>query len=138
MSLVERLEKSLEFLRANAWGQGSDRTNYLFSREPVYCARGAVVYGAFADETDKAWCLARAEWHEGACTVDNSYCENDAVVDFPEFDEVIDALDAAVSEIEGQESWAMITEYNDHAGRAKEEVIAVFEKAIERAREGQS
>jgi hypothetical protein len=137
VSLVGRLEKSLEFLKANAWGQGSDRTQYLFSREPVYCARGAVVYGAFADEVDKAWCLARAEWHEGTCTDDNSYCEGDHVVSFPEFDEVIAALDAVVGDITGL-PYPMLTEYNDEAGRTKEEVIEVFERAIERAREGQA
>lgn len=138
MSIVDRLEKSLEFLKAKEWGHSSDRVE-LLTGEVAYCARGAVVYGGLAGLEDTTWCLSYAHWHTGPCHEGENYCDNNQRVDVDEFTQVMNALDLIASEeASAVDRWCWgVTDYNDLIAKSKDDVIAVFEKAIARAKESQ-
>lgn len=133
MSVVERLSKSLKLFKANEWGNGADRAE-LFDGTVAYCGRGAVVYGGFADLTNTTWCLSYAHWHTGPCVEGENYCDNDETVDVDEFKQTMKVLDDVADEVAGQSYQVPFTSYNDCTAKGKDDIIAVFEKAIERAK----
>lgn len=133
MSVVERLESSLAFLKANEWGQSADRTE-LLDGSVAYCGRGAVALGGFADLTDTTWCLSYAHWHKGPCVEGESYCDVDEMVEVPEFNQTMKVLDNIADEVSDRPYEVQFTSYNDIWANSKDDILAVFEKAIERAR----
>lgn len=133
MSVVERLETSLAFLKANEWGQSADRTE-LLGGSVAYCGRGAVVFGGFADLTDTTWCLSYAHWHKGPCAEGESCCDNGQMVDVDEFVQTMKVLDHIADEVADRPYEVQFTSYNDIYATGKDDAIAIFEKAIERAK----
>lgn len=128
MSVVERLELGLAFCKAHAWGQGADRQESI-TGEVKYCARGAVIFGGFADETESTWCLDRAAWHKGPCSDVDDFCGNTEYHDPADWFGAMEALNDGAIAVEGR--WIIATEYNDAIDRTKDDVILMFEAAIE-------
>lgn len=132
MSVLHRLEKSLAFLKANEWGQDADKADR--DGKPCYCARGAVIYGGFPEKADQ-WCVFQAHWHNGPCEPDeDGECWESAAEPehMPEYRATIKSLDEAVRAVEGDHyRWSSIVDFNDRWRRTKDEVVSVFEKAIE-------
>lgn len=124
----------LEFLQAHGWGQGSDRQEDYASIPGgyKYCARGALIYGAFADETEHAWCPDRADWHKGPCVEAPDVCDNSDQADPADWIAARGALDDGATVVGGR--WMVSVEYNDAIGRTKSEVEGMFEAAIKLAR----
>lgn len=134
MTPLEILEKAKAFLHTNAWGQVANRQMDKHTPDGHrYCAQGAIVYGAFGG---KNWCEEKAIFHHGPCSQERSfpYCANeDFSEEEKEFRPVMDVLDGVAREIAGD--WcAGATWYNDALGRTKEEVLALFDRAIDRAK----
>jgi len=128
---VAALEKGLAFLKAHEWGQGADRQEC--SDGYAYCARGALIYGAFADQTEYSWCPEHHEWHKGACIEDGEFCGNADFVLLAEFADALDALDEGAEVVAGRQ--IMAVEYNDATCRTKDDVISMFEAAIRKLQE---
>lgn len=140
MSIVERLERGLEFLQAHAWGQTADRQTCETSPDGYsYCAQGAVAYGAFTETGDEPWCEYQARFHVGPCDDDeDGDCFNSrrGPID-REFRDVMEFLNSVVREMVGK-TYVGVTWYNDDLYRTKEDIEALFEKAIAKAREDQT
>jgi hypothetical protein len=138
VSLVGRLEKSLEFLKANAWGRYEDKIADQDAPDGFkYCAQGAIAYGGFAG-ADATYCPERALFHKGECDLGTWNecatqlgCETDI-----EFRAVRDLCDRLADETRGA-GWGGLTWYNDDTYRTKEDMVKLLEKAIERAKEEQ-
>lgn len=139
MSIVGRLEKSVEFMKANAWGRYDDKHPDENAPDGFkYCAQGAIAYGGFAD-SGMTFCPGRALFHKGKCTIglyDECTVKPDEVVDL-EFRETINLCDDVANKLRGS-GWGGLTWYNDDISRTKEDMIVVLEKAIERAKKGQA
>lgn len=127
MSVADRLEASIAFLQANLHGKHRERSKSFDGKTYAYCARGAVIYGGFADVSAR-WCDDYAEWQEFPCSPEG--CTADGAAAPNEFDQVMDALDSAAAAEAGCTSVA-ITEYNDYSERTKEQVLRVFQAAAE-------
>jgi hypothetical protein len=135
VNLVEIFEKSKAFLEANAWGQTADRQEDSEAPDGFkYCAQGAMVYGAFGAV---GYCTTNAHYHEGDCEPDeDGDCwrgpSGERDKSFKAAREFLDDLTQKISD----RPYAGLTWYNDDLCRTKEDMIAVFDKAIEKAREG--
>jgi|SRR5690606_20051415 len=133
MTLVEILEKSKAFLEANAWGQTVDRAEEKGAPDGFkYCAQGAIAYGAFGGA---GYCVSQAYFHEGDCDLDEyDDCLRESSEDLTEpFGKARELLSELTREITGK-SYVGLTWYNDQLERTKEDMLALFDKAIERAR----
>lgn len=136
MSIAARLEKGLEFFKANAWGQTVDRQKSEGAPDGyAYCARGAVIFGAFAEAVD-GYCPHDSRFHDGPCQGDGyGECDNNkrhAVG--REFENVMLLFDDVARAVEENIHFG-VAWYNDALGRTKDDMIALFEKAIAKAKE---
>lgn len=106
MTDLERLTTALEFLKANDWTKGYARAKTLTGY--AYCAEGAVRYGVFPE-------LAHCE----ECPPNG-----------PGIRDILNKLDRAVEKVT-EYKHDELYEYNDVSGTTKEDMVKVFEKAIE-------
>lgn len=112
MTDLERLEKALEFLKANQWGKGEAR-GFLPDGTYAYCAEGALRWSLYP------------EWDD-AFLFDNPASQV--------CDGLIRKLDEATKQITNYVHVEMYV-YNDHGSTTKDDIIKVYEKAIEKERE---
>lgn len=109
MTDLERLTTALEFLKANEWGKGEAR-ELLPNGTYSYCAEGVLRWSLYP------------EWND-AFLFDNPAAQV--------CDGLIRKLDAATKEITNYVH-AEIYVYNDHRHTTKDDIVKVFEKAIEK------
>lgn len=112
MDVLEALVKGREFLAAHQWGQRVDREATLEGY--AYCARGALYCGNRPEPP--------AERRSFMYLIDED----------EEFAWVLKFIDGVVRE--NFSPWASLPIYNDIVATSKDEVLAVFDRAIDKAR----
>lgn len=107
MNVVADLEKSLKFLKENEWCKG-DLRKTIAPDEYAYCAEGAIRYALGFRETGSTAGMVYA----------------------------IEALEAQIYleglKVAGHDGTLGLHEYNDSLGVTKADVVALFERTIER------
>lgn len=116
MSLVEVLEKALEFHKANPWTKGS------MTREckdgTAYCALGAVLY-SLPDGTYE------------------DFDESESPRAGHNYTRAHMALDRAAERLSPPETIYSVVRYNDRFAKTKEDVTKLFELALEEAKKAE-
>ncbi|MEU1880349.1 hypothetical protein ABZ470_23840 [Streptosporangium sp. NPDC020072] len=117
MTISDRLKKALSFLQENQWGKYHTRLREADGTY-TYCAEGAIRWGAFSE-------LARTDEHGHEHTPDGEGVSK--AIRFMDRH-----AEEMAREMELSGAWGIdeLYEFNDHGQTTRDDVIALFQRAI--------